>query len=299
MLPKVSIGLRSYNQKEFLRESIESVLIQDYENMEIVVGDDASTDGTQDMLRDYEKKHPGLFKLIFNEKNLGNPGNGNVILTQCTGKYIAWLDGDDLFLPGKIKKQAEFMENHPDCVICYSNAEHFYESNAKKSVNIYGDGANELIPREGGVEILFKQEFYVLPSAAMTKRDGTAKWDTRMRRASDVLFMIETALNGKIYYLPEVLTRYRRHEGNITNFSSQEDCRVLLFLIYAILDAKYPHLATHTRKVRDLSKKLYRRAVQKVREKQGKLARELLWESLRQGWVSWKWFGWYLRSYLG
>ncbi len=149
MPPKVSIGIRSYNQKEFLKEALESVLTQDYENMEIVVGDDAFTDGTQDMLREYDEKHPGLFKLVLNEKNIGGKANNNVILSACTGKYIALLDGDDSFLPGKLKKQAAFMEANTDCSMCYHNVEE-YQSNTGEKANVFGSGPKMIAALEGG-----------------------------------------------------------------------------------------------------------------------------------------------------
>lgn len=66
--PSVSVAIITYNQREFLRECIDSILNQDYSNFEIVVADDASTDGTQDMLREYDRKHPGKFVLKLGEK---------------------------------------------------------------------------------------------------------------------------------------------------------------------------------------------------------------------------------------
>ena len=303
MSPKVSIGLRSYNQKEYLREAIESVLMQDYENMEIVVADDASTDGTQDMLREYEQKHPRRFKIIFNEKNLGIGANSNVILSASTGKYIAWLDGDDLFLPGKIKQQVELLEKNPDGVVCYHNFEPFYESEPEIMKEkfghgpVYGTEPGKIFPRQGGFENIVDRGFYVIPSTIMILRERSPQWDTRLRCATDMLYMFEAAIQGKFCYIPKVLTRYRRHENNITNTKSPDDNKIYLYMIYAILDAKYPQYFKHTRLLRDAARSVHHAAVQKILANQGKKARELLFESLRQGWVSWKWFGWYLRSF--
>jgi glycosyltransferase involved in cell wall biosynthesis len=98
-LPLVSLAIITYNQKDYLRECIESVLSQDYENIEIVIADDCSTDGTQDMLREYDKKYPNKFVLKLSERNQGITANSNLALFACCGKYIAMTGGDDIFLP--------------------------------------------------------------------------------------------------------------------------------------------------------------------------------------------------------
>ncbi|HEX8429711.1 MAG TPA: glycosyltransferase, partial [Longimicrobium sp.] len=125
MLPKVSVHLPSYQQREYLREAIESVLAQDYAALEIVIGDDGSTDGTHEMLRDYERRYPGTFVLVLDTVNRGTTANWNRILPRCTGKYVAWLDGDDLWLPGKLHRQVAYMEAHPEVVLSYTNADVF------------------------------------------------------------------------------------------------------------------------------------------------------------------------------
>lgn len=130
--PLVSVAVISYNQKEFLRDCINSILEQDYPNFEIVIADDGSTDGTQDMLREYSKKKPRKFVLRLAEKNQGVTANSNAAHSACEGKYIAWMGGDDLMLAGKLSKQTAFMEKNSDCVICYHDLEVF-ESTSQKN----------------------------------------------------------------------------------------------------------------------------------------------------------------------
>ena len=104
-MPLVSVAIITYNQKEYLRECIESILEQDYDNIEIVVSDDCSTDGTQEMLKEYDRKYPNKFVLKLSDKNQGITQNSNLAHFACSGKYIAWMGGDDLMLPEKIKKK--------------------------------------------------------------------------------------------------------------------------------------------------------------------------------------------------
>lgn len=297
MLPKVSIGVRSYNQKQYLKEALDSVLAQDYEPMEIVVADDASTDGTQEMLREYDEKYPGLFKIILNKKNLGHTANSNVVFFACTGKYIAWLDGDDLFLPGKIKKQVALMESRPDCAICHHDTDVFDTKTGKVLHNFDGQPKGE-IPEEGGIEILF-QKYFFHNCATMTRRDACPQkgYNTGLVEHSDPLFWFETALNGNICYIPELLARYRRHENNVTKPFSDDQWRVKRFMTFGVLHAKYPDLARNCRAASGKAEHFYRAAVQMVLDGKGKDARNLLMESLRQGWVSWKWIAWYFKSH--
>ena len=100
MAPKVSVIVPIYNQLDFIRETVESVLAQDHPNIELVLSDDGSTDGTTDVLREYAEREPGRVKLVASEQNTGIAGAFNRALDAHTGDYIAWLGGDDVMLPG-------------------------------------------------------------------------------------------------------------------------------------------------------------------------------------------------------
>jgi len=294
MLPKVSVAIITYNQKQYLYECIESVLSQDYPNLEIVVADDCSTDGTQDMLKSYQAKYPSLFKLILSEKNEGITSNSNKAFFACSGKYIAWMGGDDLMLPGKLIKQVMYLEERPLHVLCYHDLEVF-DSNTGKILRYYNSGRGRIRPREGSGYKLIRYADFMGASSVMTRRLACPKdgFDLRLPIASDWLFWIETAINGYIGYIPEVLGRYRIHQNNISIHRSGDCFEEMLTL--AIIESKYPHLVKHCRPAR--ARILYSFAVNKILENQGNLGRQLLVESLKYGWVSWKWIGWLLISY--
>lgn len=219
-IPLVSVAIITYNQKEFLVECIESVLAQDYDNLEIVIADDGSTDGTQEILKEYEKKYPGKFILRLAEKNEGITKNSNRAYFSCSGKYIAWMGGDDLMSPGKIRKQVEFMEANPDCSICYHNLEVF-DSNTKKTLYFFND--KKFNTHEGDITVSIKYGTFNGACSTMTRADKTPKegYNETLPVASDWLFWIETLANGgKICYIDEVLGKYRRHNKNVTASSS-------------------------------------------------------------------------------
>ena len=216
-MPLVSVAIITYNQKEYLRECIESILEQDYDNIEIVVSDDCSTDGTQEMLKEYDRKYPNKFVLKLSDKNQGITQNSNLAHFACSGKYIAWMGGDDLMLTEKIRKQVEYMEKNPECTICYHNLDVF-QSETNETLYFF----NEKRKNEGDVYASIKYGTFNGACSTMVRKDKTPKdgFNELIPVASDWLYWVETLHNGgTINYIDEILGRYRRHENNITNKS--------------------------------------------------------------------------------
>lgn len=120
--PRVSIIITSYNQKHYLIEAIESVINQIVRPYEIIIVDDHSTDdGSIEIIREYVARYPVWIKAIFQEKNAGIPRNRNTALYKVTGNYVAILDGDDRFLPGKVEKELAALQKYPAVQCVYSN----------------------------------------------------------------------------------------------------------------------------------------------------------------------------------
>ncbi|ELG5191249.1 glycosyltransferase family 2 protein [Vibrio vulnificus] len=238
--PLVSIAIITYNQKEFLRECIESCLAQTYKNLEIVVADDASTDGTQDLLRSYDKKYPGLFVLRLADKNSGITYNSNQAHFSCTGKYIAWMGGDDLMLPDKLATQVEHMESNPNCSICYHNLDVF-DSDTNSTLYFF----NDRLKISGDIKTSIRKGTFNGGCSTMVRRTSCPEggFDNRITMASDWLFWVDVlSKGGRIEYIDKVLGRYRRHANNITKKSQSivnsnevdhlNSCNIML--------AKYP-----------------------------------------------------------
>lgn len=237
--PLVSIAIITYNQKDYLQECIESCLAQDYPNLEIVVADDCSTDGTQDMLREYQEKYPNKFVLRLSKKNQGITLNSNAAHFACSGKYIAWMGGDDLMLPEKISKQVAFMEANPNCTICYHNLDVFdsdtdatlYYFNRRKKIN-------------GDIRTSIRLSTFNGACSNLVRADKTPKlgFDKSIPVASDWLYWVETLGNGgTINYIDEVLGRYRRHVNNVTRLQSSMTQNELDHLVSCqIIMARFP-----------------------------------------------------------
>lgn len=212
--PLASILIITYNQRHFLRETIDSCLRQSYGNIEIVIADDGSTDGTQALLVEYKDKYPSLIKLCLATENKGITKNSNNGLKLCSGKYIAFLGGDDLMMPEKIKKQVDFMESHPECDICYHKLEVF-DSDSNQIISIRDVkhrplkflDALKLGTINGGSSTLVRS------SSA-----PTAGFRETLLVASDWMYWLDTLRGGGLMIgLPEVLGKYRRHDMNVTN----------------------------------------------------------------------------------
>jgi glycosyltransferase involved in cell wall biosynthesis len=114
---KVSVIIPTYNRLPMLKEAVDSVLAQNFEDFELIVVDDGSTDGTADEI----KRYGGRVKLLRVPQNRGVSVARNRGILQARGKYVAFLDSDDLWVKGKLKTQVAFMEDNPQYPLCYTD----------------------------------------------------------------------------------------------------------------------------------------------------------------------------------
>jgi glycosyltransferase involved in cell wall biosynthesis len=116
-MPKVSVIIPTYNRLPMLKEAVDSVLAQNFEDFELIVVDDGSTDGTADEI----VKYGGRVKLLQHKENRGVSASRNTGITHAKGKYIAFLDSDDLWVKGKLKIQTTFLDENPHYPLCYTD----------------------------------------------------------------------------------------------------------------------------------------------------------------------------------
>ena len=116
-MPKVSVIIPTYNRRSMLKEAVDSVLAQDFEDFELIVVDDGSTDGTADEIKNYG----GRVKLFQPKENRGVSASRNSGILQAKGKYIGFLDSDDLWVKGKLKIQVAFLDENPHYPLCYTD----------------------------------------------------------------------------------------------------------------------------------------------------------------------------------
>lgn len=214
-LPRVSIHIITYNQQQFIEETLRSAVEQDYDNLQVVVGDDASTDGTPDVIRDFERRYPGRVVSVFAERNSGITANANRVLALCDGDLIALQGGDDVFLPGKIAKQVEWMRERPSYAISYHDVELFDSATGAPQYLM----SDRHLMLDGDASVMVREGTFFAATAAMVRRSAMPAhgFDPSITAASDWLFFIEClAGGGRVGPMPEVLARYRRHPHNAT-----------------------------------------------------------------------------------
>ena len=136
--PLVSVKMITYNQKPYIAQAIEGVLRQETSfPFELLIGEDCSTDGTREIVFDYQKKYPDIIKVITSDKNIGARKNSLRTYKACRGKYIAYCEGDDYWHhPKKLQMQVEYLEKHPECGLVFSDFDCFFEVYNKR-VNSY------------------------------------------------------------------------------------------------------------------------------------------------------------------
>ena len=111
---KFSIVVPVYNVEKYIRKCLESILRQSYDNFEVIIVDDGSTDETYRIAKSYEKKYPNKFLVLKNEKNMGLNYTLNKCIEYAKGDYLARQDGDDITLPNIFEKQVKFLDENPD-----------------------------------------------------------------------------------------------------------------------------------------------------------------------------------------
>ena len=298
--PVVSVFMPTYNQETLVTEAIESILAQDYPDWELIIGDDCSTDNTYEIISNYQKKYPDKIKPFRNNSNLGITKNFNKILSKCTGRYISFFAGDDVYLANKLSDQTALMESNPNCILSYHDIEVF-NSESGETIRYWNSGNNGVKPITGNSKEVAKALVkdgtkFMAALSVMVKRDAIPVngHDERIPIASDWLLWIEICAqnDGEILFLGNVYARYRRHSNNITNKSKdhQED----LFVTLALVEARYHDLTQYAQQRR--AHIYYRRAIQEINDGNCLVARSLLKEHIRHSNISFKVIKWWIKS---
>lgn len=121
--PMVSVCIATYNQDRYIKDCLASVLAQLVDvPLEVLVGDDGTDPGTPSIVRRLSELYPGVIRYFRHPQNLGPAGNYQFLIARARGRYIAHLDGDDFWLPGKLAAQLQWLDAHPESLACYGSA---------------------------------------------------------------------------------------------------------------------------------------------------------------------------------
>lgn len=207
---KASVLMTTYNHAPFIDQAIESVLAQraDFE-WELIVSDDASTDGTQEIVERYARAHPDRIQTIFSELNLNDNSVFSRAWERAQGEYVAMLDGDDYWTsPDKLAVQVDFLNHHPDCAICFHGVYLDFGPDRSKEIRRYDEE-----PTYGR---LLATNFIATVSTLIRKTaiPRLPAWYRTMRFGDWPLFLL-AASSGSIAYIDDLLGAYRVHDAGV------------------------------------------------------------------------------------
>jgi glycosyltransferase involved in cell wall biosynthesis len=283
---KLSVMVITYNHERFIAQAIESVLAQHVNfDIEVVVGEDCSTDRTRAILMDFHRRYPDRIVPLLRDRNLGAMRNLHETLASCRGQYVALLEGDDYWISvDKLQKQVDFLDAHPDRAICCSRARVEVEGDGESGTlrpqagRVFPvfpnsapasevSGLLPVTPKAAGaytVEDLLKENF-VMTCTVVYRWGGILPLPSWFFRSSlgDLSLHAMVAKQSKIELLNDCMAVYRIHEGGIWSSRDRtsqirENAKMLEALnrhlkyqydntIRSILAASYLEFATSSR----------------------------------------------------
>jgi len=205
-MPRLSIVIPVFNRAHCIQRALESVRSQGLSDFELIIGDDASTDGTWELIR---SRFPEA-RLARLETNCGAAAARNAALRLSTGGYLAFLDSDDEWLPGKLEAQLAFLETHPDVAACATS--HVYELRDGRRRNVIVKN-----PMDWSVALQSGQAFHgaSTPVVRRSVLESVGLQDESLRVLEDWDWMLRIAQKHNIHVLPEPLALI--HENSPSN----------------------------------------------------------------------------------
>lgn len=228
----VSVLMPAYNAEAYLLQSVQSVLGQTFEDLELLVIDDGSTDGTADILASVKDRR---LRVIRNQRNVGIVGSLNRVLSYARGGYIARMDADDYCLPMRIAKQKQYLDRHPDVVLVGSEIWEL-ESGVVKRRRPAADPDPTVLRWQFLVRNPIGHPTMLFRADAVKQLGLYLRED--FRYAEDFDFSHRMWQKGRVAVLPEYLGVYRRHRNNLTRTGRDE----MITAVAAVLKNAYREL---------------------------------------------------------
>lgn len=220
-LPVVSVLMITYNHEQFIRRAIESVFAQDFDGpMELVIGEDCSTDNTRAIIEDVCKSAPIHVRLLASERNVGMHANGARTLGACRGEYLALIEGDDYWTdPEKLKIQAGLLEGSTDIVMSFHRAK-IIDNRSDQPIQDK-QGFQGVIPQTDPRVVTFRtlaSNCSVHTATVLYRRSALPElpdWISRLPWGDWAMYLL-IADKGEIKFIPRTMSEYRIHAGGAT-----------------------------------------------------------------------------------
>lgn len=229
IIPLVSVTVATYQHVNYIKECLDGILMQKTDfSYEIILGEDGSIDGTQEICKEYAEKFPDRIRLFIRDRNLsqykGSDGkitrfNGIWNRMSSRGKYIAWCEGDDYWIDSlKLQKQVDFLESRPEYGLCYAKARSYDQRTGKfkRVIGSYCAGFVEFLEGKASIPaltVMYRAEYL---KGYYDFVDGK-RW-----MMGDAPLWLYIAYNSKIYFFDEVVAVYRVLENSATGRNSYQ-----------------------------------------------------------------------------
>lgn len=215
----VSIRCLVYNHEPYLRQCLDGFVMQQTNfRFEAIVHDDASTDGSAAIIREYAAKYPDIIKPIYETENQYSKRDGSIrrIMNEHThGKYVAMCEGDDYWTdPLKLQKQVDFLESHPDFSMC-THRFHILEQGTQQLREDWNGRYKDGLVFD--MEHFLTRTTWVTQPLTLLYRRAAIDWDeySRYKKSKDVTLMYTLLKQGKGLLMPELMGVYRVHKGGV------------------------------------------------------------------------------------
>ena len=218
--PLASFCLFTYNQKNFIEEAIEAAFSQTYTNLEIIISDDFSTDGTREIISRMVENYSGSHKVIvnYNQKNLGLAQHVNKILYQIvTGEYVFLAAGDDISLPFRVEKTVAFYRAHTDIVATGSNLREINHLSVESNSQKFKIKEHAVYDLNYYLSSFYEHLYGCTRSFAKSVIDAFPPLDANCPTEDTPLLFRAFLINRKVGFLEEIMVKYRIHGDNISS----------------------------------------------------------------------------------
>lgn len=226
--PRVTIGMPIYNGEKYLTEVLKSLLSQTFTDFELVITDNASTDQTPEIIREFAVRDTRIH-YHRNPTNLGAAGNYNILVELACGKYFKWAAADDLCAPTLIEKCVAQLDEHPEAIMAYGRTILIDEHGG---IIEYHDDEYDLRSPKAHVRLrqAFRSSAWCHPVFGLVRTDELKQTGLIGNFASsDKVLLAEFALRGQCHEVPEHLASHRLHPGDSTSVNTTDEAMASWF----------------------------------------------------------------------
>lgn len=202
--PTVTVCIVTRNHKDIVAQCIQSVLEQAIDaKLQVLIGDDASDDGTSEIVAGLAHEHPGRIQHIRRDPRVGAFANVRDLMARANGDFIARIDGDDYWLPGKLERQIAYLEAHPDCAAVYTNA--ITVDRRGNRIGLFNDVGD----RQFDLKSMLRRGNFLCNSSVLFRPAGRDAWLSVEVPQIDYRIHLWHARHGWLGHIGEPLTAYR------------------------------------------------------------------------------------------